>query len=369
MAFPGAILPAWGYHLNYNFAEVGRFFLFVAAGVIGAAPAGERVARKNGIATALALGCGVAAVSLAGLSQTGPHAPWWWRAAGLAGVGMGAGILHSAAFRSLSSLYDREPAATVNMAGTLFGLGSFAMAMIASGALFVYTPASTLLLLAAIPALGAGLYWRSASAAPVPHLERGVAEVLNDVRSPGAVLFSLLLFLQFGNEWSVAAWVAVFLVHRVGVSPETALHMLALYWLALTLGRIAAQALLARIGHGALLFSSAFAAMIGSLVVAFTNNVFGAWSGLLLMGLGFAAIYPLVTEKIGHRFPDYHPGFFNGLLSFGIMGGLVTPWILGYLAGQWGIQTVMLAPFIGSFLVLVLILLLWLETKLTGSKR
>ena len=33
-------------------------------------------------------------------------------------------------------------------------------------------------------------------------------------RSPGAVLFALLLFIQFGNEWSIAGWLPLFLIRR-----------------------------------------------------------------------------------------------------------------------------------------------------------
>jgi fucose permease len=367
MAFPGAILPSWGYHLSYNFVEVGRYFLFMALGIALSAATGERLTRSKGTRVAVVLGCVAAALSLSWLAIASPPMPWFWRAAGVFGVGFAGGMLNSSAFQALSSLYERDPAATVNMAGTLFGLGCFAMAMIASGSILFYTARSTLVLLAVFPAFAAGLYYKRSFPAPTERVDRPLREILTDVRSAGAVLFSMLLFFQFGNEWSVAGWVAVYLVHRVGLSPDSALAMLGAYWLALTLGRIGAQALLPRIGHGVILSGSAIAAILGSLILAFTNNSFGSWSGLLLQGLGFAPIYPLVVEKIGHRFPNYHPGFYNGLLSFGITGGLIAPWALGYAASWWGIQTVMLLPFGGAFIVLVLILLLWLEARLTGT--
>ncbi len=64
--------------------------------------------------------------------------------------------------------------------------------------------------------------------ASVPSLP--LAQVLRDFRNPGAVLFSLLLFFQFGNEWSIAGWLPLFLIRRLGISPEDSLLMLALYW-------------------------------------------------------------------------------------------------------------------------------------------
>ena len=44
------------------------------------------------------------------------------------------------------------------------------------------------------------------------------------------------------------------------------------------------------------------------MILLATDNRFGAISGILLLGGAFAPIYPLVVEKIGHRFPYYHPG-------------------------------------------------------------
>jgi FHS family glucose/mannose:H+ symporter-like MFS transporter len=363
MAFPGAILPTWGHHLDFNFREAGRYFLFMAIGLALAFPLERKALRGLDVRRVLVLGCLVAVVGFLALAMASPPALWLWRAAGVLVTGIAAGFLNAGAFQSLSSMYVRDPAATVNMAGALFGFGCFVMAMFASGSVLVYTPRSTLILLAVVPAFAAGLYARARFADPVAVARKPLADVWDDVRSPGAVLFSLLLFLQFGNEWSVAGWLAVFLAHRIGVSPESALAMLAVYWLALTLGRIAAQSLLTRVRHGLFLFGSALAAMSGALILTATNNRSGAWAGLLLLGLGFAPIYPLVVEKIGHRFPDYHPGFFNGLLSFGIAGGLMVPWAIGAVAGQWGMGSAMVVPFVGTILVLVVILLLWLENR------
>ena len=74
----------------------------------------------------------------------------------------------------------------------------------------------------------------------------------------------------------------------------------------------------------------------------------------------------LAAEAIGRRFPYYHPGFFNGIFSFALVGGLLAPATLGYAASKWGVGVVMGIPLIGTFLVMVLLMLIWLESKVTG---
>jgi hypothetical protein len=85
-----------------------------------------------------------------------------------------------------------------------------------------------------------------------------------------------------------------------------------------------------------------------------------------MVGAGFASIYPLVVERIGARFPYYHPGVFNGLFSIAVTGGLLAPASLGYIAEFIGIGVIMLAPLAGSMAVLVLLVVIWIEARLSS---
>jgi fucose permease len=83
--------------------------------------------------------------------------------------------------------------------------------------------------------------------------------------------------------------------------------------------------------------------------------------------LGFAPVYPLVVEKIGSRFPHYHPGFVNGIFSLALTGGMLVPALVGYASEVFGIGVLMMAPVLGTFIVFLLVLAIWAETKLGGS--
>jgi fucose permease len=174
------------------------------------------------------------------------------------------------------------------------------------------------------------------------------------------------LFFQFGNEWSLAGWLPLFLIRRVGLSPSGALLILALYWVFLIAGRLAAVIVLPHVRHARLLLWSVVSALFGCLILFSTKTGFGAASGALFLGAGYASVYPLVAEAIGSRFPYYHPGFFNGIFSLALVGGLLAPATLGYAASAWGVGVVVGIPLLGTCMVMVLLLLLWLESKVTG---
>jgi FHS family glucose/mannose:H+ symporter-like MFS transporter len=366
MSFLGAILPAWRYHLESSFTEVGNYFLSLNLGFLLSAGAAHFLLSGKSAKLILVLANALACGGFLFLAFSSPPAPAAWRLAGVLWIGVSAGLLNTGMFQAISPLYQRDRGATMNLAGVLFGLGCALTALLVSGTYYVYTVPSILILLALLPGFSAGLYAKSnLPRTPVVQVF-ALSQVWRDFKNPGAVLFSLLLFFQFGNEWSIAGWLPLFLIRRLGISPEASLLILALYWAALLVGRMVSQLIMKRISHAALLISSILSALLGTIVLAFTNNQFGAIMGVLFVGAGFASIYPLVVQKIGHRFPQYHPGLYNGLFSLAITGGFLAPWSLGYLAEMWGIQVVMLVPMLGTCVVFVLMLLILLESKLSN---
>jgi MFS family permease len=361
-ALLGAVLPAWELRQPFGFDIVGAYFLSLSVGVIAATQVAPRVERR-GTGFMLVFACLLACAALLFLSMVPPPAPAAWRIAGLFLVGLATGTLNGALFHTISPNYRCDPAGTVNTGGIFYGFGCLAAALLVAATFYV---PSILTFVAIVPGAFAGVYANTQIAMPRQEDQPSVRQALRDLRSTGALLFALLLFFQFGNEWSIAGWLPLYLIHHLGISPKTAILLLAFYWMALLVGRTAAVSTLARLPHGKLLGGSVVSAMFGCLILAFTNNLFGAGTAILFIGAGFASIYPLVAEAIGRRFPYYNPGLFNGIFSFALMGGMMAPATLGFAAEHWGVSAMVWIPLLGTSMVFVLLLLIWLESKVTG---
>jgi FHS family glucose/mannose:H+ symporter-like MFS transporter len=364
LSFLGTILFSWQHHLTSQYGIVGLYYAGLITGLVASARTSPALLRRKGLSWTLALACGLAGAAFLYLAFVSPPFSPWWRVGGMAILGFAAGLLHTAIFNAISPMYRHDPAATVNLAGILFGAGCFAVAILISGTFYLYTAAAVQVWIAVIPAMFGWMYRRTKFPAHVDPTPPAARETFAELRSTGAVLLSLLLFFQLGNEWALAGWLALFLSQRLGISPPTALGMLALYWLALTVGRAASQWILPRARHGRLLLATVTAAMFGCVILGATDNKFGAITGVLLVGGAFAPIYPLLVEMIGHRFPYYHPGSYNGIFSLAMAGGLLTPGVMGYIASVYGLRSIMLIPMIGSVVVFLLLLLIWLESRL-----
>ncbi len=318
------------------------------------------------VATVLTGACGLATVALLFLSLADPPAPEYLRLAGWVVIGLAGGLINAALFEAIRPVYQNDPAATVNLGGIYFGLGCLSSALLVAGTFYLYSVTVVLVLFASVPLFFAVLYYRRYSAELQMLSQPPAAQVFRDFLSPGAIMFALLLFFQAGNEWSLAGWLPLYLIRRLGISPVNAVWMLALYWLALLIGRVVSVYLLSRIRHSRLLLTSASSALFGCLILVSTSNLLGATVGTLLCGAGFAVIYPLVVERIGRRFPYYHPGVFNSIFSIALAGGMLAPWLIGGLADTSGLWVVMGLPALGTLMVVILLLLIWLESKVTG---
>src|SRR5580704_9283832 len=107
----GAILPAWGYHLAFQFSTIGYYFLSVALGVTASVQVSRRLLPRKGISFVLTLACSLACGALIFLAFAPPPYPVLWRLAMMLFVGIALGLLNSASSRafSVSSTTVRRP--------------------------------------------------------------------------------------------------------------------------------------------------------------------------------------------------------------------------------------------------------------------
>ncbi len=365
LALPGGLLPVWGYHVRGDLGTAANYFAALGAGLTGGAVLGLRLHRDHPVERVLGAGCLTGALSLLMLAFVAPPASAWLQAAALLLTGMAAGFINTAVFEALAAAWEGDPARIILQGGIFFGLGSVVSAWLLSKCIDSLD-APILFGLAALVAGVSGLLFLRA---PLPRHARAwpMPPAAKDLRSVLAILFALLLFFQFASEWCIAGWLPVFLIDRLGLSPETAVLLLALYWLALTAGRVVVARLLRLVRHGRLLGISAFCALFGCICLVAANTRGGVVTGILLTGFGFSAIYPLASERIATRFSFYHPGYFNGIFTFAMLGGILTPFAVGHLAAALGLRVIPLAAIVGSCAVFVLVFLIWLGRKVSGS--
>lgn len=359
MALLGASLPVWMNYFHFDMATAGNYFLAFNLGIFAAAMVSRRLLGKLGLRGILVMACGLTAASL--LTVAGISSPLWMLAPLLV-LGFATGMLTSGVSWLMFDALTAPMASTIlSLAVAFFGWGAVSYTLL----LWFHARPSSLQLAASLPVLLAVLYWRQRALSEPALQAMPLRLAPGTTRSPVAVLLTLALFFESGSEWAAGGWVAMYWIRRLGVNREWALFGLALYWTALTLGKLlgprapglARPFRLATAGTGLALF--------GCVVLLSAVGKGGAAVGTICLALGLGALYPLIIGIVGERFPYYHPGFYNGFFSLSLIGGMLAPWSVGLLAHSWGIEWAVGVPAAGVGMVYLLLAILLLEARLS----
>ncbi|WP_162179970.1 MFS transporter [Bryobacter aggregatus] len=365
---PATALLVWDYHFQPPYLSIGFHFLSYAVGVLCALRLGNFWLAILGAHRVLAAALLIASVGMALLEYASPPASSALRHTSFALLGLALGGIIASTFQLMQRLYERDPAATVNVAGGLIGTGALVPALMSALAYSWTAFQGFFGFLALAPAAAAAFLLSQKSTAEPSRLDLGFVAALRELRSPVHILFAALLFFETAAELSVAQWAALHLVLHAGMSPSTALYFLSFYFLSLLGGRFAAQAMLQRFPHRRLLLASAAMSWLGILILGSASNFLGAGLGLALSACGFSFVYPLLVERIGSRFREYHSSMFHGIFGLGMIGGFLAPTVIAFWASLSGETSAMTVPLWCSLLVFLLLVLLWIESKISASR-
>lgn len=363
----GVLPVTWRYYIDLDSRLFGFHLLMFYLGLLGG-QIGTRRRMLGNTGRILTASAGVlAGIALLGLGFALPPSPAAWRMAGLMLLGIATGTLFSGLFQMVRPFQHSRPAAALVLNGAFFGMGAAFVTMLAGRTYSHVTAQAQMFILAAIPLLFVVVWWWRRP--PIEAFDFVPSRAhLSDLGSVAAVLFSLLLSFQFGTEWSLAAWLPLFLIRRLGCDPESAIILLSLYFVARIAGNFIMRYLLKHLNHTRILLVSTLIAMLGYFSLTLTKSVSGAATALIVIGAGFAPIYPLVAEKVGDRF-SLHPSFYETIFMASIAGAIFAPWTLGYVDFYLGLNLMMLIPAFGTLAVLILVLLIMLESKLTWEEK
>jgi fucose permease len=159
------------------------------------------------------------------------------------------------------------------------------------------------------------------------------------------------LFLYVGAEVSVSSGIPLYLQERFHVDlNRIGLLGTGLFFLSLTIGRFLGGVLLTWMKPKAFFLLTCLLSLAG-LLAMFLPSQTVAVAGFLLIGLGFANIFPLIFSIVIDKLPD-HANALSGLMVMAIVGAAIVPPIMGLVAD--GLKSVQLS-FIVPLLCLVYI--------------
>ena len=179
----------------------------------------------------------------------------------------------------------------------------------------------------------------------------GIAASFALLREPAVALAVFGIFLYVGAEVGLNSWLATYLSRNFGMDLGSSATRLGpgLFFVALSAGRLLGSAVLNFLDARRFLRLSALLGLAG-LGLLFAGERAAALAGIVLCGLGFANIWPLVFALTIERQPE-RSGALSGLMCMAIFGGAALPAVMGLAADRGGLRVAFLVP-LASFLYL-----------------
>jgi MFS family permease len=141
----------------------------------------------------------------------------------------------------------------------------------------------------------------------------------------------LLAFGAIFAEGASADWCAVYLKRVLGAEPGTAAAAYSAFAFTMALTRFGGDFAVRRFGTAVTVRLSGVIGTAGALLVVFTHTQLLGIAGFALIGLGIAAVVPLVFAAAGHA--DAHPArAIAGVATIAYGAGLAAPGIIGGIA-------------------------------------
>jgi fucose permease len=161
----------------------------------------------------------------------------------------------------------------------------------------------------------------------------------------------LAIFLYVGAEVSMSSGVPILMKEKFGIMKFGLWVTWALFFLPILLGRFAGGLILRKLNAKKFLMITVILSVAG-LVLIFTGNKMLTFLSIIMIGLGFANIFPLIFSITVDKMPE-RSNELSGLMVTAIVGGAILPPLMGFVADQSTILMGFIVPLIALLYIMV----------------
>jgi MFS transporter, FHS family, L-fucose permease len=333
LASLGPLLPSLALHVGRDIAVLGWLFTALSGGVMlaqfGVGFASDRFGQRPVLVVGMLLmGSGTFGVTLS-------HSLAVLLTAAIV-IGLGFGAVMTAGNLLIAQLFPTCGAAALNGMNLFFGVGSMVgPAVVGQAGSRLAMPHVALwlggvMLLALAPAV----LLLAAAASPM----RTTTNSAERSSSHPAMLWlsGLLLLIYTGTEVGFAAWLTVYMIASINLTPVSAALVVSGFWLALTLGRAFGAALGMRLTPQSLLAISLLGMLAAAAILMVSvGNLERSVAGVLLFGLSCGPVFPTLLALVTTATRGSGTAA-SLVLALGNCGSLIIPALIGWLLNRYG---------------------------------
>jgi len=251
-------------------------------------------------------------------------------------IGFGGGVINGGTNALAADISEKGKSARLSLLGIFFGIGALVMPLlvgILSGYWNYITIISAIGGLILIPII----FFLSIKF-PEPKQKQGfpIRQSFKLVKHPLLILLGMILFFESGVEGMVSNWTTTFLTEAKFTTTD-ALFALSVQIIALIFARLALSKLLKTVSPLIAFGICITLILIGSLFLFLASSYMIVLLAMALLGIGFAAGFPVILGLTGERFPDLTGTAFSLIIVFALVGNTTLNYITGVVSESFGI--------------------------------
>jgi len=153
----------------------------------------------------------------------------------------------------------------------------------------------------------------------------------------GAKPALIAFFAYCAAELTLGLWGSTYLVSVHEMDAKSAARWVSFYYFGITIGRFFSGFLALKINNRRLIRLGEFLSLTGGIILLFSGNPFLFLVSFILMGVGFAPIYPAMLHETPNRFGTELSQSIMGIqMAFAYVGSTFMPPVFGLIAKSFG---------------------------------
>lgn len=252
--------------------------------------------------------------------------------------GLGGGTINGSSNAVVSDISGTNKGANLSLLGVFFAIGALGMPFIL-GFLEKKYPYDAIVASVGYLALFGSLLF-SATRFPVAKQVQGVSmsKLSSLLTDSFLVLVGFFLFCQASFEAIINNWTTTYLLEKIPVTMSQALYALSLYVGGMAVTRIILGKVLRQISSRVVLLLSIALLVVGAMVLQFSSEFVFSASGLVLIGAGLAAGFPVTLSFVGDRYASVSGTAFSIVISISLIGSMIINYAMGLIAERYGVH-------------------------------
>ncbi len=253
-------------------------------------------------------------------------------------IGLGGGAINGSTNSLVADISPEYKGAKLSLLGVYYGIGALGMPIVL-GAFSNYCQYENIIKIIGIITLLPTLYFVCLRF-PEPKHKQGfpLKDGFGLLKEKTLILFGTILFFESGIEGITNNWTTTYLQKSLGIGSTEALYALSGMVIALSLSRLILGNLLKRIQPYLIAYICFGFIATGSFILMLGSSYLTSIVGLIFLGIGFAAGFPVILGYIGELYPGLSGTAFSVVFTIALIGNTMINYLVGIVTHHVGIR-------------------------------